>query len=412
MRILRRLLLLLVVASSAAPMFADAGVFTGNGQSLHQITSKSIQLVSIDVTMALGRGPYLYDGGVAGMDRARYLCKFVLRSKSDQSEDVEIGFPVDSEFATDNGSALPTESANWVLEYSFIARDENQTYHVEYVHRKPKEGPGEFASLFTWKMRFRPQETRALTVSYEMPISMGLVTTEKDQDGSHNLNSRQPEFGVFQMETLDLGIMEQAGYITSTGSSWADNVQSATFTVYTEAFENYLNYRGVIEASPSKATSDGTEERENPFPVQHPWWFRTVSPDHWMAVKGGIQWKYENYKPQAPLTVRYYMTEFPQSPADVDAFANRILKRLGKSESQLAALTEAKEILLATYGKEPTDPDARRYVERQLWYTPQKDFSVSSLNPTQKATVEALDARIFNLPKAAQTGKSKKANQQ
>jgi hypothetical protein len=171
---------------------ADAGVFTGNGQSLHQITSKSIQLVRIDVTMALGRGPYLYDGGVAGMDRARYLCKFVLRSKSDQPEEVEIGFPVDSEFAKGNDPISPTDSENWVLEYAFIARDEGETYHVDYVHRKPKGGPGEFASLFTWKMRFRPQETKTLAVSYEMPISMGLITTEKEEQDRQNSNLSPP----------------------------------------------------------------------------------------------------------------------------------------------------------------------------------------------------------------------------
>jgi hypothetical protein len=390
---------LLVLVCSATPAFADAGVFTGNGQSLHQITSKSIQLVSIDVTMALGRGPYLFDGGVAGMDRAQYLCKFVLRNKSDQPEDVEIGFPVDSEFAADSGPVSPADSENWVLEYSFIARDESETYHVEYVHRKPLEGPGEFASLFTWKMRLRPEETRTLTVSYDMPISMGLITTEKEEQGSHSASSRRPESSVFRMETLDLGIMEQAGYITSTGSSWAGNVESATFTVYTEAFEDYLNHRGVTEASTEKAASSEAEGRESPFPIRHPWWFRTVSPDGWKAVKGGIQWKYKDYKPQDPIIVRYYMTEFPRSPADVNTFVNRILKRLGKGESQVAALTEAKEVLLATYGKEPTDADARDYVERQLWYTPQKDFSLASLSSTQKAIVEALDARISQLAK-------------
>lgn len=390
---------LLVLVCSAPAALADAGVFAGNGQSLHQITSKSIQLASIDVTMALGRGPYLYDGGVAGMDRARYLCKFVLHSKSDQPEDAEIGFPVDSEFAEGDTPVSPADSANWVLEYSFIARDEGETYHVEYVHRKPKGGPGEFAFLFTWKMSFRPQEIKTLTVSYEMPISMGLITTEKEEQGSLNTQSRRPESTVFQMETLDLGTMEQAGYITSTGSSWAGNVESATFTVYTEPFEEYLNYRGVLEATANSDASRAAAERENPFPIQHPWWFRTVSPDGWKAVKGGIQWKYQNYKPQDPIIVRYYMTEFPRSPVDVDTFVNRILKRLGKGESQANALTEVEQVLLATYGKEPTDPDARAYVERQLWYTPRKDFSLASLSSTQKGTVEALDVRIAQLKK-------------
>ncbi len=405
MRAVIRLLPLFVLAFSAAPVLADAGVFTGNGQTLHQITSKSIQLVSIEVTMALGRGPFLYDGGVAGMDRARYMCKFVLRSKSDQPEDVEIGFPVDSEFAKDNDQVSPAESENWVLEYSFIARGATETYHVDYVHRKSNDGPGEFASLFTWKMRFSPQETKTLTVSYEMPISMGLITTEKEEQGSPNADSRRSESGVFRMETLDLGVVEEAGYITSTGSSWAGNVESATFTVYTDPFEKYLNYRGVFEAPASKAASTDRDHRENPFPIQHPWWFRTISPDGWKPVEGGIQWKYENYKPSDPILIRYYMTEFPQSPADVDIFVNRILERLGKEESEATELADAKEVLLATYGREPTDPGARDYVERQLWYRPRKDFLLTSLSPAQKATIDALDAKIAQLAKSKETSR-------
>src|ERR1700691_3012427 len=109
MRAALRVLPLLVIVCSSTPVLADAGVFTGNGQSLHQITSKSIQLVSIEVTIALGRGPFLYDGGVAGMDRARYLCKFVLRSKSNQPEEVEVGFPVDSEFAAGDSAVSPAD---------------------------------------------------------------------------------------------------------------------------------------------------------------------------------------------------------------------------------------------------------------------------------------------------------------
>lgn len=237
-----------------------------------------------------------------------------------------------------------------------------------------------------------------------MSISMGLITTEKEEQHSPNPNAHGPASSVFHIETLDLGVLEQAGYITSTGSSWAGNVESATFTVYTDSFETYLNYRGVFEAPSTKSAPDSTEEHENPFPIQHPWWFRTVSPDGWKPVKGGIQWKYENYKPKDSLVLRYYMTEFPQAPADVDTFVSRILKRLTKDELEVTALAKAKEVLLATYGKEPTDPDALSYVERQLWYTSRKDFSMKSLSSVQKAIVDALDARI------AQAGKGKKAN--
>lgn len=72
------LIVLSVVLGTASLAIADAGVFTGNGQNLHQITSKAVRLASIDVSIILGRGPFLFNGSVPGMDRAEYECTFVL----------------------------------------------------------------------------------------------------------------------------------------------------------------------------------------------------------------------------------------------------------------------------------------------------------------------------------------------
>ena len=131
--------LLLMVLGVSSPAAADAGVFTGNGQSLHQISSKNVQLVSIEVVIVPGRGRFLFDGTVPGMDQADYICTFVLRSLSDKEEDVQIGFPLDSQFARQAGSDAAAisakESSEWVQSYSFIARDEKSTYHVEFVRR-------------------------------------------------------------------------------------------------------------------------------------------------------------------------------------------------------------------------------------------------------------------------------------
>jgi hypothetical protein len=121
------LILLSVVLGTAPPAFADAGVFTGNGQNLHQITSKTVQLVRIDVTIILGRGPFLFNGTVPGMDRAEYECTFVLQNLSDRQEEIQVGFPVDSQFARRNEPDSPQESKNWILDYGFIARDEKTT---------------------------------------------------------------------------------------------------------------------------------------------------------------------------------------------------------------------------------------------------------------------------------------------
>jgi hypothetical protein len=400
------LILLSTFLGAASEARADAGVFTGNGQSLHQISSKTVQLVSIDVTIILGRGPFLFDGGVAGMDRAEYLCKFVLLSLSDKPEEVQIGFPVDSEFAGQGDSDSATASTDWVLDYAFIARDQKDTYHVEYVQRKAEKGPGEFEHLFSWNMHFEPKETKTLTVSYHIPMSMGLATTARDSDATPQ-SAGEPyqafnQSGAFRPETLDLAMIEEAGYITSTGSSWAGNVETATFTLISEPFERYLGRRGVVEDSPGTG-QEGTTKRESPFPLQHPWWFRQISPEGWKEVEGGVQWSYKDYKPKDAIEVRYFMTQLPQSPADVDTFADRFLKRLAPYDSAAAELTRAKDVLLATYGKEPEDGATKMFVEEQLWYSPRKDFSTTNLSETQKAILERLDARIA----LARTGAAK-----
>ena len=93
------LVLSFLILGTSSPAAADAGVFTGNGQNLRQISSKSIQLVSIDVSIIPGRGPFLFDGTVPGMDEVHYECAFVLHNLTDKPEEVQVGFPVDSQFA-------------------------------------------------------------------------------------------------------------------------------------------------------------------------------------------------------------------------------------------------------------------------------------------------------------------------
>jgi hypothetical protein len=189
-------------------------------------------------------------------------------------------------------------------------------------------------------------------------------------------------------------LLEEAGYITSTGSSWAGNVESATFTLLTVPFERYLNYRGVTEEAPSETGSIKDAQRESPFPVKHPWWFRQITPGGWKEVNGGVQWSYKDYKPKDSIAVKYYMTQFPKLSGDVDVFVDSFLKRLAKSDSSVAELTKARDVLLATYGKEPEDRSTKTFVEGQLWYAPRNNFSMASLSETQKAVIDKLDARI------------------
>jgi hypothetical protein len=366
---------------------ADAGVFTGNGQNLHQITSKTIQLVSIDVTIVLGRGPFLFDGSVPGMDRAEYQCTFVLRSLSDNDETVEIGFPVDSEFAKGSEAVSSAESQNWILEYAFIARDEKTTYHIDFVHRNPKPGPGEFSSVFVWNMRFSPKETRTLTVQYRIPMSMGLIALEKEQGAPVKSD-------IFRQDFLTIGQLEMAGYITSTGSSWAGNVETAKFTLITEPFGRYFEHRGITEESAGKLDSEEYKRFNSSFPVHHPWWFRQIEPSGWKAVEGGVQWEYTDFKPKDPIEVKYYTTPFPRLPEEVGPFMDRFAQGLEPKESAGPQLARLREVLLAVYGCEPKDPRAKSFVSKQLWYEPRKNCSIEQFSNAQKAVLKKMDQRI------------------
>lgn len=412
--------ILLVFATFAV---ADAGVFTGNGQTLHQISTKNVQLVSIDVTIVPGRGHLLFDGTVPGMDATEFYCTFVLKSLSKKQEEVQIGFPVDSQFARYDRRESPTisakESREWVSEYSFIARDDASTYHVEFVRRKQKDGPGEFSELFTWNMSVATLETRTLTVQYRIPMTMGLISTRKDENNMDYLRAE----GYLEQELLNIGMEEVVGYITSTGSSWAGNVENAKFTVITEPFERYLDVRGVGEEPPlnndEKQDEDAARDREA-FPVRHPWWFRTISPAGWKAVDHGVQWSYKDYKPQDSIVICYYMTEFPRLPEEVSPFVDQFLKNLsaiGATRSHRSKLKQSqpgdvsrdsatstpdpavelgrlKQLLLATYGKEPEDAVVKQHVAGQLWYQPHKEFTMEGLSKAQKAVLDQLDVRI------------------
>jgi hypothetical protein len=387
------LVLSFLILGTPSPAAADAGVFTGNGQNLRQISSKSIQLVSIDVSIIPGRGPFLFDGTVPGMDQVRYECTFVLRNLTDKPEEVQVGFPVDSQFAQESEKESSKASArDWVLNYGFIALDETTTYEVEFVSRKPSKDSGEFGAVFVWKMHFAPRESRTLKVNYHIPMSMGLVSTERDEQAT---KSSRPT-GVLAQELVVLAQMEMIGYITSTGSSWSGNVESATFTVYTKPFERYFERRGITEENAADLSTEEAERFKSSFPVQHPWWFRQITPAGWNQVKGGVQWQYKDFKPKDPIEIRYYMTQLPIRPEEVAPFLEQALRGVGERDKAVE-LEKIRQLLLATYGEEPQDSTVRAFAAEQLWYATRKDFSAENLTPSQRAVVRKVDERILEL---------------
>jgi hypothetical protein len=79
-----------------------------------------------------------------------------------------------------------------------------------------------------------------------------------------------------------------------------------------------------------------------------------------------------------PETLKRAKERFPEAPDEVDVFVDRFLKRLMPSDSAVEELERARDVLLATYGKEPADSMTKRFAEQQLWYTPRKNFSMGT----------------------------------
>jgi hypothetical protein len=139
---------------------------------------------------------------------------------------------------------------------------------------------------------------------------------------------------------------------------------------------------------------EGGKRFESSFPVHHPWWFRQIKPSGWKEVKQGLQWTYKDFKSKVPIEIAYYMTQVPQVPDEVDPFLNRFLEELKPAESPITELNHLKQILLATYGKEPDDDVSKAFALQQRWCAPNKDFSLDRLSETQRAVLKKIEARI------------------
>lgn len=195
------------------------------------------------------------------------------------------------------------------------------------------------------------------------------------------------------IDLLNQSCVEFGGYTTETGSSWAGNVEKATFKVITAPFEQYLRYRGLFETdSPEMAAMLSKQ-----FPVHHIWAYRDVEPAGWQPVDGGIQWQYSDFKPKDPITIYYWLMQFPQEKSEVNPWIDVILKTLPDRKQQAGELAIVRQVLLATYGQEPSDPVALAFAKDQTWYAPLKDFALSNLAKDQQAVLAEFDSRVQSI---------------
>jgi hypothetical protein len=376
------------VAVFGANAGANVGVFFGSGKTIELIKSRDVQLVSEEVTIS----PRC--AAVKELDGVEYRCQFVLKNRSQASVKVRVGFPLDREV---HGATIPS-ATDTVLSYHFIARDGENTYHVQYVSGGGDSG--KYKELFLWDMAFAAGETKVLHVGYILPMSMTMALTNKDKEQFVRLRYEKPWH-----RTLEACCVEHFHYITETGRSWAGPIEKAVFRVETGGFEWCLDRRPGIPGSdlarfaaqldpvsflrlmdaPEKTIKDLFPETKFVATV-----YREVSPDGWKYKSESevTAWEFRDFQPGSPLRFHYYFVMIPEDGADCDAWARLVLGAKPKNTEVM----ELREIAAAFYGIAPRTESPKKFVEKQIWYHPKKGLRDSELSEKRQAALKRLDA--------------------
>jgi hypothetical protein len=381
------------------------GVFAGYGHTIQLVHNADVQMVSEEVLIVPGRGRFLYDGTVPGMDRVEYQCKFMLKNRCTKTVTIQAGFPLDSQFFKPPYTTEMADGVDLVLDYKFIARDQDKTYHVRFV---PYDKTKRLSAIFLWDMKFNAGEVRELRVAYEMPISMSLASGAKGQ--------RVGEYAKHWYGSLEFGLIERFGYITETAQSWAGPVETAKIHVYLGGFERYLGERRVVEKSEEPVDHAGDKRNQQGFldSYQKDWLtHRQIEPKGWTEKDGMVTWQFKGRVPDGPVAVSYLLVSVPQSveglhalvrsalvgspmasnPKAGDPFADATGKQVGGvSESDLPEnLADLREMLRASWGIAPTHERCRAFVTNQVWYAPVNNATEKGLTSQQKRILNELD---------------------
>lgn len=365
----KRLFLALSLIAAALTLFipcknlANVGVFGGYGYDVKLLKNEDIQMLGEDIIIVPERGPELFDGGTAGMDRVRYFCTFKLKNLRKNTVTIQVGFPLDSHFMS--GVLRQPKPLLHAMElYSFIAHDGEKTYSVRYQREDKAQ---KFRAIFLWDMTFESLEEKTLHVTYTMPMSMTLASTNKD-DGRDSHKTTPEWFPI-----LEMSMVEGLGYVTSTGASWAGGtIGNAKFTLRLGAFDRYLKNRPLEEDPPNK---DKLLER---IPSWEPACFLTLIPaDGWEpSGKGDLARTLKNYNPAEDIHVAYYITIFPRTAEDTNRFVAHIRKRAGENGGSFASTPQTmqsdfdalRDILREFNGTHTKNASIQEYIKQQKWY--------------------------------------------
>jgi len=103
-------------------------------------------MVKEEVTIIPGRGRFQFNGGVPGMYRVEYNCKFELKNLTDIPTKVQVGFPLNAQFLKPS-NIHDQKVEDLVAKYRFIVQEDQ---HIHSLRFSPGDREKKLKNLFLW----------------------------------------------------------------------------------------------------------------------------------------------------------------------------------------------------------------------------------------------------------------------
>lgn len=377
-----QLLACVLLGVMESSLFANAGYFSGSGHTIELSKSDQIQMVSEEVKITPRAGFTME------LDEVEYRCCFVLKNVSPTATAIQVGFPLDGESAEDSldadkSSAHDVDESDRVMSYRFIARDKDNTYHVRYLRQ---DRHAKFRRLFVWDMAFAPQEEKTLHVAYVLPLSAGIASTVKREEGLSE--DARPPYGRPWFAALEPCVVQYLAYVTETGNSWKGPIEIATFHVDSDVFKLCMEQRQYQFHAPVDPPP-GSSEPQQLYAMKVGLVYLEQSPGDWRTDVdyGPATWIIHNYKPGAPIHVVWYGTSLPSDASECESVVRQLMGPLPVE----AEVLELAEIVAAFYGIAPKTDSVKEFVERQVWYHPKSGLERSAMTDQQREILTQLE---------------------
>jgi hypothetical protein len=386
------------IAAFPAILFANVGVFTGDGFTIELQHTASVQLVSERVSIQFRPGAQPFNGGVAALDIAVVECDFELRNLSDSALTIQTGFPLNSQFVRGHNIRVALKEqqdvgsyeAEAINEYQFTVSDQERSYRPRYVARDRSH---QYEGIFLWTLSFAPAESKRLHVAYTMPVSETLAPTDEPLDYIQWQAFVPPNYAKPWYRLLVGATLEYFQYVTTTGVSWAGTINHADFSANVIEFQHYLLSRGMLDQSIYDSLREDytSHPREySSIPIANKVLVKAVvTPGGWTEHDDIMEKRCDDFRPDTNLSFQFWLTGMPSTPDGIDTF---IATYFGEKVSP-DDISDLWEIYAAFFGIPPRSESVAYFVKYQAWYLPDSSKTVDSLLPYEKHLLNYLADR-------------------